>query len=61
MEKLSVSFVDRMVELPYNPDVPGSIPGVGPSFFRLFPKLKTKSSQILSPNNSVFYPDTMSV
>ena len=49
-----------MVELlPYKPDVLGSIPGVGPDFFRLFFKLKTKSSQILSLNNAVFYPDTL--
>ena len=59
MPKSSVGFVDRMVELlPYKPDVPGSIPGDGPDFFR---KLKTKSLQILSRKNSVFYPDTMSV
>ena len=56
----SVSFVDRMVGLlPYKPDVPGSIPGVGPDFFQLFFKLKTKSSQIQSPNNPMFYPDTL--
>ena len=58
----SVSFVDRMVELlPYTPDVPGSIPGDGPDFFDYFFKLKTKSLQIPSPNNPVFYPDIMSV
>ena len=61
MPKLSVSFVDRMVELlPYKRDVPGSIPSDGLDFFGFF-KLKTKSSQILSLNNPIFYPDTMSV
>ena len=54
-----MSFVDWMVKLlPYKPDVPGLIPSVSPDFFRLFFKLKTKSSQILSPNNLVFYLDT---
>ena len=61
MPKSSVNFVDRMVELLlYKPDVPGSIPGDGPDFFSFF-QLKTKSLQILSLKNSVFYPDTMSV
>ena len=61
MLKPSVRFVDWMVELlPYKPDVPGSIPVDGPDFFSFF-KLKTKCSQILSLNNPVFYPDTMSV
>ena len=39
---------------------PGSIPGDGTDFSAFF-KLKTKSSQILSLNNPVFYLDTMSV
>ena len=61
MLKPSVSFVDWMVELlPYKPDILGLIPGDGPDFFGFF-KVEDKSSQILSLNNPVFYPDTMSV
>ena len=55
MLKSSVSFIDRMVELlPYKTDVLGSILGDGTNYFRLFLKLKTKSSQILS-NNPRYY------
>ena len=40
----------------YDPKAPGSIP-LPPDFICLFLQLKTKSSQILSSNNPVYYPD----